>query len=168
MSRINIRKSPSKAPEASPEAPKRNRRQIMQGLLSGALVASAGAMVVHKHWDDIIDLLPKDDVKIDNSRPTIMFVVSVADPKLRLGQARASRSQFVRTICDNAGVEYRRYSTDADLSLEEDYIREMHRIGISNGAPCMVLVDKDHVVTVMPIPGTIKEAIEIAREFCDV
>lgn len=168
MSGISIRKSSMKGPQASPKAAKVNRRLGIQGIAAGLLVASGVGLAGWRFRDEITDLIPRDEITIDNSRKTVLFVVNGKDQTMSIGQNQAAGSQLVRMVCDKAGVEYRRYSVTADLSKEEGYIRKMHEIGCVNNPPCIVLVDTNHVVTVLDIPNTVSKTVEAIKEFCNV
>ena len=136
-----------------------NRRASLQAILSGALlVGTAG--IITKETTNLFDRTVTDK---DTAAPAAVMFVTKDDAPLSRKQGAAMNSFFVRGWCDQNDVEYRKYKDDSDMFQVRQWVKDMHRIGVRFGAPCLVVVDRDGAGSVYNVPNGKEETLELLR-----
>ena len=151
------------------DAPKKgvSRRLGLQGILSLGFLAAAGGIAATRYKEDLLDMLPElPSFTPDSKSDTPAAVMFVLDNSVKISreQGQANNSQLVRETCDKLGVEYRRYSHDADLFQEESWARVMQSIGREFGAPCLVIVDRKGRGKAMVIPTGVEAVVRLLEK----
>ena len=136
---------------------KLSRRSTLQAILSGALfVGSAGIIVKENN-------LLQDVGNKDEKPPAAVMFVTKEDAPLSRKQGAAMNSFFVRGWCEQNDVEYRKYKDDSDMFQVRQWVKDMHRVGVRFGAPCLVVIDRDGSGSVYNVPSGSKETLELLR-----
>jgi len=136
-----------------------SRRSTLQAILSGALlVGSAG--IVAKETTNLFDRTGSDK---DTAAPAAVMFVTKDDAPLSRKQGATMNSFFVRGWCEQNSVEYRKYKVDSDMFQVRQWVKDMHRVGVRFGAPCLVVVDRDGAGSVYNIPNGSEETLELLR-----
>ena len=134
-----------------------NRRSTLQAILSSALLAGTGGMIVRETG------MLQDIGRIDEKPPAAVMFVTKDDAPLSRKQGAAMNSFFVRGWCEKNGVEYRRYNESADMFQVRQWVRDMHRTGVEFGCPCLVVVDRDGSGSVYSVPNGSAPTLELLR-----
>ena len=140
---------------------KTNRRNALQAILSTGLLAGTAGIVASRHGEALIGLLPQPSIA--NAPAAVMFVTSDT-AALSRPQGGAINSFSVRDWCIDNNVEYRKYNKDADMFQVSGWVRDMHRVGVEFGAPCLVVVDRKGRGRAFNIPSGSHETIELLKK----
>jgi len=122
------------------------------------LVGSAG--IVAKETTNLFD---HTGVNEDEKPPASVMFVTKDDAPLSRKQGAAMNSFFVRGWCEKNGVEYRKYKVDSDMFQVRQWDKDMHRVGVRFGAPCLVVIDRDGAGSVYNVPNGSAETLELLR-----
>ena len=145
--------------DAKVNATKVSRRSTLQAILSGALfVGSAG--IITKETTNLFDRTINDK---DTAAPAAVMFVTKDDAPLSRKQGAAMNSFFVRGWCEQNDVEYRKYKDNSDMFQVRQWVKDMHRVGVRFGAPCIVVVDRDGAGSVYNVPNGSEETLELLR-----
>ena len=136
-----------------------SRRSTLQAILSGALLVSS-AGIITKETTNIFDKTVNDK---DTAAPAAVMFVTKEDAPLSRKQGAAMNSFFVRGWCEQNNVEYRKYKDDSDMFQVRQWVKDMHRVGVRFGAPCIVVVDRDGAGSVHNVPNGSEETLELLR-----
>ena len=135
--------------------PKESRREAGKTFLSRLLLLGSGVLVAYRYLPSM--LYRNADPK--NERPpAVMLIVSGSENKEQ-GQVMNSRKVLDR--CKELGVEFRRYSADADLFQEAEWVRDMQQNGLSFGPPCIVIVDKKGRGHCEEVPASVDDVLTL-------
>lgn len=138
-----------------------SRRNALQAILSTGLLAGAAGIGVTRHKDALIDLLP--DLDKIGGPAAVMFVTSDTGALSR-SQGGALNSFSVRDWCIDNNVQYRKYNKNADMFQVADWVREMHRVGVLYGAPCMVVIDRNGRGRAYHVPEGSAKTIKLLKK----
>mgnify|MGYP003631287847 CR=1 FL=1 len=144
-------------------AKQQGRRDALAKFVSIGLLSASAGLGCWRYRDELIALIPAIGTTVDNSRPTIMFMVG---DKMTKPQWPAASSMTVRKHADDNQIEYRRYTLDADLTNEEQYIRDLQVLAVKAGEPCMILVDAKGRCLVASIPKRLEDAVAALENHC--
>ena len=114
-----------------------------------------------------VPIIDDDDSPVISGGPAVLFVVEDGNDSLTVGQAQTTISAKVQTFCEENDVLYRRYDADADLSGEDEIVREMMRAGLDSDPPCFVLAGEDGRGVVRDVPESPDEAVRQIKELVD-
>ena len=136
-----------------------SRRSTLQAILSGALLVGTAGMVA-KETTNLFDHTGSNE---DEKPPAAVMFVTKEDAPLSRKQGAAMNSFFVRGWCEQNNVEYRKYKDDSDMFQVRQWVKDMHRVGVRFGAPCIVVVDRDGAGSVYNVPNGSEETLELLR-----
>jgi hypothetical protein len=136
-----------------------SRRSTLQAILSGALLVGSAGMIV----SETTNLLDHTGTNEDEKPPAAVMFVTKDDAPLSRKQGAAMNSFFVRGWCEQNDVEYRKYHNDSDMFQVRQWVKDMHRVGVRFGAPCLVVIDRDGAGSVYNVPSGSKETLELLR-----
>ena len=136
-----------------------SRRATLQAILSGALLVGTAGMVA-KETTNIFDKTVNDK---DTAAPAAVMFVTKEDAPLSRKQGSAMNSFFVRGWCEQNNVEYRKYKDDSDMFQVRQWVKDMHRVGVSFGAPCIVVIDREGAGAAYNVPNGSEETLELLR-----
>ena len=143
---------------------KTSRRSAVKTVLSLGFLAGTAGMVGYGNREALERLVtPLDKI---GGKPCVMFVTG-GTGLLSRSQGGALNSAFVRDWAIANNVEYRRYSKVADMFQTDGWVREMHAVGVSFGAPCMVTIDHAGRGRAWQIPSGSVETIKLLSEVFD-
>lgn len=135
------------------------------GSASWWIVIALVAFLVYQNRGKIPDIIPDPGpgpTPIEVERAAIMFALD--GDNITDMQAQVSKSQVVRSYCDDNDIDYRRYEESEDLSKEDKQWREMMAAAKDAGLPSMVVVDLDSRGSVYDIPDSVDEVMDVLKE----
>jgi hypothetical protein len=136
-----------------------SRRSTLQAILSGALFVGSAGMIV----GETTNLLDRTGTNEDEKPPAAVMFVTKDDAPLSRKQGAAMNSFFVRGWCEQNDVEYRKYHDDSDMFQVRQWVKDMHRVGVRFGAPCLVVIDRDGAGSVYNVPSGKDATLELLR-----
>ena len=139
----------------------KSRRDAQQAMLSTGLLAGAAGIGVARNKDALIALLPDLD-RLDG--PAAVMFVTDDSVQLSRPQGGAINSWTVRDWCVDNNVQYRKYREDSDMFQVSYWAREMHKVGLLYGAPCMVTIDRNGRGRAYSVPSGSAKTIELLKK----